>query len=111
MQLAVAQQLNALPIKYVKLHHLYIVTGSVMGVQYQRNPDSFALYTLEAYTDFLCELLPLLRPNLVVQRLFGISDKTYHLAPNWNLPKSAISTHLHNAFVKRGVVQGSRYVA
>jgi hypothetical protein len=38
-----------------------------MGVRYQRNPESIALFTLEGYTDFLCEFIPKLRPDLVIQ--------------------------------------------
>lgn len=109
MQLAVAEQLNDLPIKYAKLHHLYIVTGSIMGVEYKRNPEKFQLYSLEAYTDFLCQLMPRLRPDIVIQRLFGISDPAFHLAPSWGLPKAAITNYINDAFIKRGVVQGSQF--
>ena len=33
------------------------------------------LFGLAGYTDFLCEFLPLLRPDIVIQRLFGIADQ------------------------------------
>jgi radical SAM protein (TIGR01212 family) len=109
MMLAVADELNRLPIRFVKLHHLYIVKGSVMGVKYRRDPASIPLFTLEAYTDFLCEFLPRLRPDLVIQRLFGISDREFHLAPNWGLSKRSLQVHFDRAFVDRNVVQGSAY--
>ena len=105
-QLAVADALNALPmVQFVKLHHLYISKGSIMGVRYARKP--WPLYSLEEYGDFLCRFLPRLRPNLVVQRLFGVSDKEFHLAPNWGLKKQEVQSQLENLFRARGVVQGS----
>lgn len=59
MLLAYANEINKFPqIKFVKFHHLHIVEGSILGVKYKRNP--FPLFSLEEYTDLLCDLLPLL---------------------------------------------------
>jgi len=108
MMLAYADEINRFPqIKFVKLHHLHIVTGSIMAVQYQRQP--FKLFELAEYTDFLCEFLPLLRPDIVVQRLFGISDLKLLVAPNWGLKKVRIQTHIDQAIHRRGIRQGSQY--
>ncbi len=109
MQLAVANQLNELPIKYAKLHHLYVVKGSIMGVKYLRNP--WPLYSLETYADFLCEFIPLLRPDLVLQRLYGISDPEYHIAPSWGKNRRQIQSYLEKTLAERGAIQGSKYRA
>jgi radical SAM protein (TIGR01212 family) len=91
MMLNYIHEINRFPqIKFVKFHHLHIVEGSVMGVKYKREP--FKLFTLEEYTDLLCELIPLLRPDIVIQRLFGISDWDLLIAPNWGLKKTQIQT-------------------
>ena len=59
MMLNYADEINKFKkINFVKFHHLHIVTGSIMGVKYKRDP--FKLFTLEEYTDLLCDLLPLL---------------------------------------------------
>lgn len=96
-------------IKFVKFHHLHIVEGSIIGVKYKRNP--FKLFTLAEYTDLLCEFIPYLRPDIVIQRLFGISDWDLLIAPNWNMKKSAIQTYIDREIEKRGVTQGSLYQA
>jgi radical SAM protein (TIGR01212 family) len=106
MMLKYADEINRFPqIKFVKFHHLHIVEGSVMGVKYKRNP--FKLFSLPEYTDFLCELLPLVRPDVVIQRLFGLSDMDLLIAPNWGLKKSEIQHYIDKAIADRGVVQGS----
>jgi len=106
MMLKYADEINRFKqIKFVKFHHLHIVEGSVMGVKYKREP--FKLFTLEEYADFLCELLPLVRPDVVVQRLFGISDWDLLIAPNWQLKKSEIQHFIDKRILERGVVQGS----
>jgi len=108
MMLKYAEEINRFPqITFVKFHHLHVVEGSIMGVKYKREP--FPLFSLEDYTDFLCELLPLVRPDIVIQRLFGLSDWDLLIAPNWNLRKSEIQYYIDRAIQSRGIVQGSRY--
>ncbi|MXV17875.1 TIGR01212 family radical SAM protein [Hufsiella ginkgonis] len=109
MMLKYADEINRFPqIKFVKLHHLHIVEGSVMGVKYKREP--FKLFSLEEYTDFLAEFIPLLRPDIVIQRLFGLSDYDLLIAPNWNLRKAEIQTYIDKELERRGVLQGVNYL-
>ncbi len=109
MMLRYADEINRFPqIKFVKLHHLHIVEGSIMGVQYKREP--FKVFTLEEYTDFLAEFIPLLRPDIIIQRLFGIADFDLLIAPNWGVKKSQIQTFIDKTLESRGVMQGSNYI-
>ncbi len=105
--LAYAEELNRHPtIEFVKLHHLHIVKGSVLGARYQKEP--FPVFSLDDYTDFLADFLPRLRPDIVVQRLFGVAGKEHLIAPNWEMPKAAVQNHLDRELTRRGVVQGSQ---
>ena len=107
MMLAQASELNRFPqIRFVKLHHLHIVTGSVLAASYKKEP--FPLFDLAEYADFLCEFLPLLREDIIIQRLFGLADKDLLIAPNWLLGKSSIQGYLDREIQRRGCVQGSR---
>lgn len=108
MMLRYADEVNRFPqIKFIKLHHLHIVEGSIMGVHYKREP--FELFTLESYTDFLCDFIPLLRPDIVVQRLFGLADLELLIAPRWGKGKSAVQTYIDKELERRHIVQGSAY--
>ncbi len=108
MMLKYADEINRFPqIKFVKLHHLHIVEGSIMGVKYKREP--FELFSIEGYTDFLAKLIPRLRPDLIIQRIFGIADKELLIAPNWGFPKSHIQTAIDKGLEARQVVQGSLF--
>jgi uncharacterized protein len=109
MMLKYADEINRFPqIKFVKLHHLHIVEGSIMGVKYKREP--FKVFSLAEYTDFLAEFIPLLRPDIVLQRLFGLSDYDLLIAPNWNLKKAEIQTYIDKELERRNAVQGSKYI-
>ncbi len=94
-------------INFVKFHHLHIVKGSIMGVKYKREP--FPLFTLEEYTDILCEILPKLRPDIVIQRLFALSDAEMLIAPKWGLKKSQIQNYIDAELERRNILQGSEY--
>jgi radical SAM protein (TIGR01212 family) len=108
MMLAYADEINRFTqISFVKFHHLHIVEGSIMGAKYKKDP--FKLFSLQEYSDFLCELLPLIRPDVVIQRLFGISDLNMLIAPKWGLRKSEIQTFIDNEIERNGVVQGSEF--
>lgn len=109
MMLAYADEINRFKkINFVKFHHLHIVEGSIMGAKYKKEP--FKLFSLQEYADFLCELLPLVRPDVIIQRLFGISDLEMLIAPKWGLRKSEIQTFIDNEIERKGVVQGSHYL-
>lgn len=103
--LAYAEEINRFPqVGFIKLHHLHIVEGSIFAAQYRREP--FELFSLESYTDFLCAFLPRLRPDLVIERLFGVADPGLLIAPKWGLAKSTVQAHLEREFLRRGVRQG-----
>lgn len=103
--LAVADELNRLPIRHVKLHHLHVVKGSILAKRYRDEP--FELFTLESYASFLGKFLARLSPEIVVQRLFGVADEEDLVAPDWGLRKSLIQRELERALELDGVVQGS----
>lgn len=108
MMLAQAVEINRFPqIQFVKLHHLHIVKGSILASRYLKEP--FPLFDLAGYTDFLCEFLPLLRPDIIIQRLFGIADQNLLIAPIWDLAKSSVQSHIDKEIERRGVVQGSAF--
>jgi len=104
--LAYAEEVNRhAAIGFIKLHHLHVVKGSILGAKYQKEP--FPVFDLDGYTDFLADFLPRLRPDIVVQRLFGVAEKDLLIAPDWGLPKAAVQNHLDKELTRRGVVQGS----
>ena len=107
MMLAFAAELNRFPqVRFIKLHHLHIVKGSILAGSYRKEP--FPLFSLQEYADLLCDFLPLLRPDIVIQRLFAVADQELLIAPKWDMPKNAVQNFIEQELFKRGVVQGAR---
>lgn len=105
--LKVADELNKYEINFVKLHHLHIVKGSKMAWEFKNNP--FPLFTLEGYANFLCKFLPKLKPEIVIQRLFGISDWDELIAPNWGMKKTLIQNYIEKTLEKKNIFQGMNF--
>lgn len=104
--LAYAEEVNRhVAVGFVKLHHLHVVKGSILGAKYLK--ESFPVFSLEDYTDFLADFLPRLRSDIVVQRLFGVADQELLMAPDWGMRKAAVQSYLDKTLSERGVVQGS----
>ncbi len=78
-----------------------------MGTKYSRDP--FKVFTIDEYTDFIAEFIPFLRPDIVLQRLFGLADFDLLIAPNWGMKKSQIQSYIDKRLEVKGVVQGSAY--
>lgn len=103
--LALADELNRLPIRFVKLHHLHIVKKTILAKRYAESP--FALFSLEEYAGFLGRFLSRLSPEIVVQRLFGLAEADDLIAPDWGLKKSVIQRELERALDRDNIVQGA----
>lgn len=78
-----------------------------MGARYSRDP--FKLFTIDEYTDFIAEFISYLRPDIVLQRLFGLADYDLLIAPNWGMKKSQIQSYIDKRLEEKGLVQGSNY--
>lgn len=80
-----AERLSELPLTSVKLHQLQIIRGTVMGREYEANPERFRLYTVDEYIGFVIEFISLLRKGIYIDRFISQSPKDLLLAPDWGL--------------------------
>ena len=78
--IAEAKEMNRLPIKFIKLHQLHIVRGTVMGAKYLKSP--FKVLNKSEYFNALGVFLSYLRPDIVVERLFGHAPPELLLSPS-----------------------------
>jgi hypothetical protein len=96
----------SLPIRHVKLHHLYIPPGTAMAEQYERG--ELKVLELEEWVALACDILERLPPSMTIQRLVGELTGPYVLAPRWGVGKSEIHRAIDRELERRGTRQGSR---
>lgn len=80
-----AGTISQLPVENIKLHQLQIHKGTVMAVQYRKNPESFHLFTVEEYTRLVVEYLEHLSPRITVERFVSESPSDLLIAPRWGI--------------------------
>lgn len=69
------------PVDGVKFHALYACRGTALGGMYESG--AYTPLEQDEYVDMLAEALPLLRPDMVVQRLAGDPAPGELQAPDW----------------------------
>jgi len=106
--LQTASVINKTPARFLKIHQLHVVEGSVMAAQYRREP--FPLLEREAWAEFLAEFLPRLRADLVIQRVVASTFPRYLIAPEWAGDPSGALRFIRSFLLEKGVIQGSRAV-
>lgn len=106
--LAYPSALNSLDVQFVKIHHLHVVRGTALARDWERQP--FAVFSLEEWTDLLCDFLVRLDPRIVVQRLFGWTPERYLVAPHWNVSQASILRTIETALEEQDVWQGKAII-
>lgn len=69
------------PVSSVKFHCLYVCRNTALGEMFQRG--EYTPWEQEDYVRAIADALPLLRPDIVVQRITGQPGPDELLAPEW----------------------------
>lgn len=105
--LATAREIARLNLDAVKLHNLYAVQGTRLGDQYAAG--EIQLLERDDYIRAVVDVLELLPPTMIVERVSGESPPNFHFGPAWCLDKPAIRAALDAEFVRRDTWQGKKY--
>lgn len=89
-----ARLISELPVTTIKLHQLQVIRGTSLEQMYLADPDSVPLLSAEQYAAVLRDFLPLLRPDIVVDRLVSESPSSLLIAPRWGLKPAQLLARL-----------------
>jgi len=101
-----AKVISALGIRYVKLHSLYVVRGTVLGDMYQRG--ELRIISLEEYVRRIITFLEHLDPEVVIQRLVGKGPREV-LFCNWGASWWKVKTELERLMEEDDTRQGKKF--
>jgi hypothetical protein len=102
--LATAKEVARLRLDAVKIHNLYVVQNTALADQYQAG--TVRLLEREEYISSVVDVLEILPPDCLVERISGEAPPQYFLAPAWALDKPAIRMALEREFLRRDSYQG-----
>ncbi len=107
MMLQTARFLSNLPIRGVKIHLLYVVKGTPLSEFYHK--EGFRCLEREEYANLVVDILELLPPDMVIQRLTGDPVKSELVAPLWAKEKQTNLTFIQTTLERRKTWQGKNY--
>ena len=105
--LETARAIAALPIQGIKIHSLLALKGTALGERYGRGEVS--LMTREEYVGTVCDILEILPPEMVIQRLTAEGYRDIFLGPAWAGNKLAVLNAIDRELEKRDSWQGKKW--
>ena len=105
--LETAEAIAALPVQGIKIHSLLALDGTELGDRYRRG--EVETMTREAYVGAVCDILELLPPEMVVQRLTADGYREIFLGPAWAENKLAVLGAIDRELEARDSWQGKQW--
>ncbi|MEE9611689.1 MAG: TIGR01212 family radical SAM protein [Desulfatiglandales bacterium] len=102
-----ARQISGLGIDGIKIHSLYIVRGTRMEDLYDEG--KYSCLDQDEYAKLACDVLEILPPDMVIQRLTGDPNPAESVAPSWALKKSQTLRLISDLLEGRDSYQGKHY--
>ncbi|MDW5300004.1 MAG: TIGR01212 family radical SAM protein [Sedimentibacter sp.] len=88
----------------VKIHMLHILKNTDLAEYYNNNP--FKILSQEEYIEIVCDILEVLKENIVIHRLTGDGKKSDLIEPLWTLNKLKVLSDIDKELKTRESYQG-----
>lgn len=105
--LETARIIATLPIQGIKIHLLLALRGTKMGDLYEQG--EILLLEKDDYVRIVCDILEILPPEMVIQRLTADGYRDIFLAPRWAINKMEVLNGIDRELEKRNTFQGIRF--
>ena len=105
-----ATRLSQLPLHTIKLHQLQLIRGTVMGNEYEAQPQHFNIPDIDTYIDLAIDFAELLRPDIVIERFVSQSPAELLIAPHWGVKNHEFTARLLRRMRQRDAIQGSKWI-
>lgn len=106
--LTTAKTLATLPVNGIKIHSLLALDGTELGDMYKKG--SIPMISKEKYVSLAADVLEVLPPEMVVQRLTADGYRDIFLAPAWAGNKLDVLNAINKELERRDSYQGKHYI-
>lgn len=101
-----AALLSSLSVSQVKIHSLYILENTQLGIMYRNK--QFSPLSLDSYINRVITFLEYLSPGITIQRLIGRAPKERTLFCNWGMSWWKIRDLIEEEMKKGNTYQGKK---
>ncbi len=99
-----ARTVASLPVQGIKIHLLLALSGTPLGTLYEKG--AISMITKEEYVSTVCDILEILPPEIVIQRLTADGYRDIYLAPDWGRNKMFVLNSIGRELEQRNSWQG-----
>jgi len=104
--IATASEVARLGVDSVKLHNLYAVKRTALADQVEAG--EVELMQRDDYVRTVVDVLELLPPHMIVERISGDAPPDYFVGPEWCLNKPSVKIAIEEEFERRQTFQGAK---
>ena len=105
--LSTARTIATLPVHGIKIHSLLALEGTALGEMYKK--DKISMITKDKYVSLVVDVLEILPPEMVIQRLTADGYRDIFLAPDWAMNKLDVLNSINKELEWRKTFQGRYY--
>ncbi len=105
--LKTARVVATLPIQGIKIHLLLALRGTAISDLYEKG--EITMLDRGDYVTIVCDILEILPPEMVIQRLTADGYRDIFLAPQWAVNKMEVLNAIDRELEKRNTYQGIHY--
>ncbi|HNV64501.1 MAG TPA: TIGR01212 family radical SAM protein [Smithellaceae bacterium] len=106
--LQTAKAVAALPINGIKIHSLLALEGTVLGEMYKNG--TIKIMSKDKYVSLVADVLEVLPPEMVIQRLTADGYQDIFLAPDWAMNKLDVLNSINKELERRDSYQGKHFI-
>ncbi len=106
-----ARELTDWPLDSVKFHQLQLIKGTAMAREFEKRPEDFPSFTMEEYLDLMVEIVELLPPRLVIERIAGELTPGMGLREGWGLRYDGVLKAFEKLQEDKDSWQGKNFIA
>jgi len=107
--LATATELSHWPLNSIKFHQLQVIKGTPMAREFLEKPEEFEAFSLEDYLHLMMEILEMLNPEFVVERIAGEITPGMGIREGWGIRYDGVLKAFESLLQKQNSWQGKKY--
>jgi hypothetical protein len=109
--LDLAMELADWPLDSVKFHQLQLIKGTAMAREFEKNPEDFPSFAMGDYLELMMEIVELLPPRLVIERIAGEVIPGMGLREGWGIRYDGVLKAFEKLLEENDSWQGKKFIA
>lgn len=104
-----ARKLSEWPLSNIKYHQLQLIRGTPMALEYRQQPEVFFNFTMESYLQLMVEIVEMLNPAFVIERIAGEVAPGMSIREGWGVRYDEVLRTFEKLLEEQDTWQGRNF--